>query len=125
MIEYFAETPVTPEEYAEETGDIYHPSRSFVERIQQCIQRYRARRRLNSERANIFSKYLVLGGIDAGVKAFNGGLDKETLENSTAAEIADIQATDHIRSNGPIKFYNAGNPVNWVVDFEGVAKGFL
>jgi hypothetical protein len=67
----------------------------------------------------------VLGGVDAGVKAFNGGLDKETLENSTAAEIADIQATDHIRSGGPIKFYNAGNPVNWVIDFEGVAKGFL
>ncbi len=67
----------------------------------------------------------MLGGVDAGVKAFSTGLDKETLENSSAAEIADIQATDHIRSNGPIKFYNAGDPVNWVVDFEGVAKGFL
>jgi hypothetical protein len=67
----------------------------------------------------------VLGGVDAGVKAFSGGLDKETLENSTAAEIANIQATDHIRSHGPIKFYDAGDPVNWVIDFEGVVKGFL
>jgi len=80
---------------------------------------------MNNERSNIFSKYLVLGGVDASVKAFNGGLDKETLESSTASEIADIQATDHIRSNGPIKFYNAGDPVHWVIDFEGVAKGFL
>lgn len=125
IIEYFADTPITAEEYDEEKNDIYHHSRSFIERIQQCIQRYRARRKLNSERANIFSKYLVLGGVDASGKAFNGGLDKETLENSTAAEIADIQATDHIRSHGPIKFYNAVDPVNWVVDFEGVVKGFL
>jgi hypothetical protein len=80
---------------------------------------------MNNERSNIFSKYLVLGGVNAGVKPFNGGLDKETLENSTAGEIADIQATDHIRSNGPIKFYTVSDSANWVVDFEGVAKGFL
>lgn len=95
--------------------------------MQQCIQRYRARRKLDSHRSNIFSKYLVLGGVDAGVKAFSGGgLDKDTLENCNAAEIAEIQATDHIRSgNGPIKFYDAGNPVHWVIDFESVVKGFL
>jgi hypothetical protein len=109
-----------------EEQELYHQSRSFVERMQQCIQRYRARRKLNSHRANIFSKYLVLGGVDAGVKAFGGGLGRDTLENCNAAEIEDIQATDHIRSGGgPIKFYDAGDPVNWVIDFESVVKGFL
>lgn len=94
--------------------------------MQQCIQRYRARRKLNSERANIFSKYLILGGVDAGVKAFSGGLDKDTLENCNAGEIIDIQATDHIRNgNGHVKFYDASNPVHWIIDFEGIVKGFL
>jgi Argonaute siRNA chaperone (ARC) complex subunit Arb1 len=88
-----------------------------------CIQRYRARRKFDSVRSNIFTKYLVLGGVDSGVKAFNGGLDEGTLEASTAAEIAEIGASDYIRS-GSIKFYNTEDP-NWVIDFEGVAKGFL
>ncbi len=117
---------MTPDEYNEETHDLYHHSRSFVERIQLCIQRYRARRKLDEKRANYFNKYLTLGGVETGIKAFSGGLDKDTIENSTAGQIAEIQATDHIRSGGGnVKFYDPSNPSHWVVDFEGVAKGFL
>jgi len=48
----------------------------------------------------------------------------ETLENSTAAEIAAIQATDYVQTGTKnAKFYDGSD--NWVVDFEGVAKGFL
>jgi hypothetical protein len=65
-----------------------------------------------------------LGGIESGAKAFNGGLDTETLENSTAAEIAAIRATDFIRT-GSSKYYDPENDEDWVVDWEGVAKGFL
>jgi len=55
---------------------------------------------------------------------FTGGLDKETLENSTAAEIAAIQATDFVQTGTKnAKFYDGSE--NWVVDFEGIAKGFL
>ena len=57
---------------------------------------------------------------------FNGGLDKDTLEKSTAAEIAAIQATDFVRNGTKnSKFYDPSDAENWVVDFEGVAKGFL
>jgi hypothetical protein len=69
----------------------------------------------------------MLGGVESSSsKQFTGGLDKETLENSTAAEIAAIQATDFIRSGtkNP-KYYDPTEPDHWVVDFEGVAKGFL
>jgi hypothetical protein len=66
----------------------------------------------------------MLGGIEAGTKMFTGGLDKETLENSTAKEIEAIQATDYVRS-GNKKYYDPSDSENWVVDFEGVAKGFL
>jgi hypothetical protein len=106
-------------------NEIYHHSRSFVERIQQCIQRYRARRKLDSERSNIFSKYLTLGGVETGVKAFSAGLDNETMEESNAQEIAAIQATDFVRSGGNIRFYDVKASENWVVDFEGATRGFL
>jgi hypothetical protein len=123
--EFYADPPITPDEYQLEVSDLYHHSRSFVERIEQCIQRYRARRKFSEVRSNIFTKYLIYGGIDSGLKAFSGGLDEETLETSTAAEIATIKATDYIQSgNQSIKYYNVDDP-NWVVDFEGVAKGFL
>lgn len=69
----------------------------------------------------------MLGGVDAGtIKPFTGGLDKDTIENSTAQELVDIQATDFIRSgHNNEKFFDPCNPENWVVDFEGIAKGFL
>lgn len=96
-------------------------------RIQTCIQRYRAKRKLDEVRANILTKYLMLGGVDATPsKQFTGGLDKDTLESSTAQEIAAIQATDYIRTGTKnAKFYDPADPEGWVVDFTGVAKGFL
>ncbi|TVY62330.1 Argonaute-binding protein [Lachnellula suecica] len=118
--EFYADPPTTPEEHEAES-DLYDP------RIQTCVQRYRARRKLDSIRANIFSKYLILGGIEATVKAFTGGaLDKETLESSTAEEIAAVQATDFIRTGTKnAKYYDPSDADKWVVDFEGVAKGFF
>lgn len=96
-------------------------------RMQTCIQRYRARRKLDEFKANIFSKYLILGGVEATGKAFTGGaLDKETLAAATAEEIAAVQATDYIRSGVKnAKYYDPDEAEKWVVDFEGIAKGFL
>lgn len=124
--EGYCELPMTPAEHMEEKLNLYDPSRSFVERVQHCIQRYRARRKFDEKRSNIFSKYLSLGGVDSGVKAFGGGLDKEILAESTAAEIAEMTATDYIRAGtGRIKFYDGSDSEHWVVDFEGIVKGFL
>ena len=93
--------------------------------MQTCIQRYRARRKLDETKANIFNKYLILGGIETTNKAFTGGaLDAETLASATAEEIAAIQATDFIRP-GSKKYYDPAESDKWVVDWEGVCKGFL
>lgn len=69
----------------------------------------------------------MLGGVEAATsKTFTGGLDKDTIHNSTAAEIAAIQATDFIRAGREhSKYYDPSKPEGWVVDFEGVVKGFL
>lgn len=124
--EFYADPPITPEEHEEEE-DLYDQSRPFASRIQTCIQRYRARRKLDALKANIFTKYLILGGIEATGKAFTGGiLDNETLEHCTAEEIATLQATDFIRSGATnSKYYDPANPDDWVVDFEGISKGFF
>ena len=67
----------------------------------------------------------MLGGIEASTtKAFTGGLDKATIEDSTADEIRAIQATDYV-STGSKKYFDPLDSDGWVVDFEGVAKGFL
>lgn len=125
--DWFCDAPITPEEFKEEK-DIYHHSRSFIERIEQCIQHYRKRRNMDSTKANIFDKYLALGGVESGVKAFGGGaLDKETLEEHNAAEIGDLQATDLVGKGlgHNRKFYHPANAEHWTVDFESVVKGFL
>lgn len=71
---------------------------------------------------------MILGGIDANPKQFTGGLDSETTQQGTSQEIADIKAQDYVGGPGPFadtnaKFYDKSD--KWVVDFEGVAKGFL
>lgn len=75
----------------------------------------------------MFNKYLALGGIDTTLKAFTGGMDKETLEDYDGPTIANIQARDVIFSGeeGGSKFYDPCAPYNWVVDFEGIARAYL
>lgn len=125
--EGFCEAPITPAEYDEEC-DIYHQSRSFIERIEQCIQRYRARRNMDSSRSHIFNTYLLYGGIETGVKAFGGGaLDKDALEDLNSNQIRAIAATDTVgKGDGTNrKFFHPDNFQHWTVDFGGVVKGFL
>ncbi|KFY38808.1 hypothetical protein V495_06354 [Pseudogymnoascus sp. VKM F-4514 (FW-929)] len=125
--EFYADPPITPEDHKEEVEQLYHHARPFAERIETCIQRYHARRKLDEHRANIFNKYLSLGGIDTTMKAFTGGVDNETLEDFDGPTIADINATDVMFSGdgSGSKFYDPSEPQNWVVDFEGIAKAFL
>ena len=63
---------------------------------------------------------MTYGGIDSGPKMFGGGLDQKTLEESTAADIARMSATNCVR-------YDKEDPRSseYVVDFDGVLKGFL
>ncbi|KAJ9138458.1 Argonaute-binding protein 1 [Pleurostoma richardsiae] len=129
--EYFADPPMTPAEYQEEKYNIYDPRRSFPERIEDCIQRFRARRRLDSERANYFTRYLMLGGIDSSQRQFTGtrNADFETEDAGLGAEdIRTMAANDVIQGGGAggvSKYYNPSFPEHWDVDFEGVVAGFL
>ncbi|OIW28596.1 hypothetical protein CONLIGDRAFT_387442 [Coniochaeta ligniaria NRRL 30616] len=123
--DYFCDPPMTPEEAAEEKNEIYKADRPFVDRIEECIKRYRARRRMDSPRANLFDKYLALGGIDTTPRMFQG---MKTLDvaGATKSEIRDMTAGDVIhRGSTNRRYYNASEPELWDVDFAGVAAGYF
>ncbi|KND87209.1 Argonaute-binding protein 1 [Tolypocladium ophioglossoides CBS 100239] len=123
--EYFADPPMTPQEYAEEQDEIYAPDLPFEERIQSCIQRFRSRRRLQEEHTRFFNEYLFLGGIDTSNNAFIGQ-DEKDLKALTPAERRDATATDVVHGGSATndRFYN-GDGEHWSVDFTGVAAGFF
>ncbi|KAL9005150.1 MAG: hypothetical protein Q9188_002064 [Gyalolechia gomerana] len=110
--EFYVDAPLTPAEFDEEKG-LYDP------RIETAIQRYCARRNLDSKRKDVFDKYLSLGGISSGPKQFSGGLDAKDLSDMNAAEIALMKATHFVDVDkwGPEEAYQ--------VDFEGCVKSFF
>ncbi|KJR84364.1 uncharacterized protein SPSK_08691 [Sporothrix schenckii 1099-18] len=118
--EYYAEPPLTVDEFEEEL-DLYHA------RIETCIQRYRARRRLDNDRTNLFNQYLRLGGIDCTPRMFNGAAGMEDGENLTKDDVRALTATDVVSRAGSknSKYYASDNADLWTVDFSGVLSGFL
>ncbi|KAI0489799.1 Argonaute siRNA chaperone complex subunit Arb1-domain-containing protein [Xylaria cf. heliscus] len=122
--EYYCDAPVTPAEDLEKKK-LYHPTRPFPDRIEECIQRFRARRRMDSQRAAMFSKYLFLGGIDSSQRQFTGiSTDKDAMAEADPEQIRTMTAVDFVGGTGT-RFYNGGNSEDWGVDFEAVVKGFL
>ncbi|KAI1386640.1 Argonaute siRNA chaperone complex subunit Arb1-domain-containing protein [Hypoxylon trugodes] len=123
--EFYADAPMTPAEAAEEKKVVYSPSRVFSDRIEECIQRYRASRRMDSERSMVFNKYLWLGGIDSSPRQFTGFADdREALEGADKDEIRQMTATDFVGNSGT-RFYDPAQADHWFIDFEGIVKGFL
>ncbi|KAI0387963.1 Argonaute siRNA chaperone complex subunit Arb1-domain-containing protein [Hypomontagnella monticulosa] len=124
--EYYADAPMTPAQAAQEKKEIYGSLRPFPSRIEECIQRYRANRRMDHERTLLFDKYLWLGGIDPSPRQFTGfAEDREALEGRSADEIRQMTATDFVGGGGT-RFYDpVVDPDNWFVDFEGIVKCFL
>ncbi|KAI0206390.1 Argonaute complex, subunit Arb1 [Astrocystis sublimbata] len=120
--EFYADAPMTPAD-ALEKKQIYDPARPFASRIEECIQRFRARRRFDSMRGAIFNKYLFLGGIDASQRQFTGKDDADLAEADTE-QIRSMTAVDFVGGSGT-RFYDGSNSDEWEVDFEVVVKGFL
>ena len=86
-------------------------------RIEIAIQKYKSRRKLHNENANIFNRWLRYSGIDVGPKQFTGKLDQEFFDGYEAADVALLTATHYVGDKD--------NENEWKVDFEGVAKAFL
>ncbi|RYP39145.1 hypothetical protein DL767_002325 [Monosporascus sp. MG133] len=116
--EYYADPPITPAEAADEKNIYSH-------RMEECIQRYRARRRLDQEQTQMFNKYLFMGGIDSQPRQFTGmAMDTEALAEADKDQVRTMTAIDFIGGAGS-RFYQFGEDEHWEIDFEGVVKGFL
>ncbi|KAL1304252.1 hypothetical protein AAFC00_000668 [Neodothiora populina] len=111
--EYYADPPVTPAVFATER-ELYE------RRIETAIYRYTSKRKFHQEPAFIFNKFLKYGGIECSPNQFSGGgLGDKELEERNAHDIAAANARHKISEDV------TNNEDLWVVDFEGVAKGFL
>ncbi|KAK7928312.1 hypothetical protein PG985_005310 [Apiospora marii] len=122
--ENFCDTPTTPAEASEEKH-LYAAEIPFEQRIEDCIQRYRQKRKVATRNGHIFDKYLFFGGIQATQRQF-GGMDADAIREATTDEIRLMTATDFIQTGAhSAKFYHPKFAEGWVVDFEGVVKGFL
>ncbi|PGH01779.1 hypothetical protein AJ79_07827 [Helicocarpus griseus UAMH5409] len=105
--EYAVDGPITPAEYEANRG-------RYDSRLETAIQRFQAKRNMNSDRRNVFIKYMSYGGVDVGPKMFEGN-DVRDLMDKDAEDILTATAQASVPENR----------VGWDVDFEMVAKGFL
>ncbi|KAK5049102.1 hypothetical protein LTR84_005525 [Exophiala bonariae] len=115
---FFADTPLTPEQYAEER-ELYDPKSHFIDRILTAIARFERTRKLSPERRDVLFKYLTYGGVECGPNAFQGGQDLSNMDKSTIASIlSNASITEEKRDlETETSLY--------AVDFEACMKGFL
>lgn len=112
----YVEAPLTPAEAQEEEA-MYDPEKSFAERIEIAIQRFKQKRRMHEMYAKVFNKWMKFGGVDCTPRMF-GGVSQQEMKEMTAEEIARATATHHVP-------WDREEKDKWVVDFVGVAEGFL
>ncbi|KAJ5832338.1 hypothetical protein N7474_000649 [Penicillium riverlandense] len=111
--DFYADPPVTPAEYQELRG-LYDPSRSFADRIDEALMRFQKNRRLDSERSNVFLKYLQYGGVTVGPNVGGGvaGQDLKAMDQDEALRARSATAVFLTQSK-------------LEVDFNDVVRGYL
>lgn len=115
---FFADTPLTPQQYAEER-ELYDLGSHFIDRILTAIGRFQRTRKLSNERRDILFKYLSYGGVECGPNMFQGGQDLSNMDKSTIANIlTNASIADEKRDLGT-------ETSLYAVDFQGCMKGFL
>jgi hypothetical protein len=112
----YVEAPITPQE-AEVEEAMYDPDKSFVERIEIAIQRFKQKRRMHQQYAGIFNKFMRFGGVDEAPRMF-GGMSKQEMKSMDAEEIARATAVHTVP-------WNRADEKHWEVDFLGVGQAFL
>lgn len=83
-------------------------------RIEDALLRYQKNRRLESDRRDVFLKYLAYGGVNVGQRMF-GGLDGRDLQQLDSEQILQARAMTSVGKDKS----------NLAVDFDAVVRGFL
>ncbi|KAF2645421.1 hypothetical protein P280DRAFT_513328 [Massarina eburnea CBS 473.64] len=112
----YVEAPITPDEAKDEEA-MYDPDKSFLERIEIAIQRFKQKRRMHEIYANVFNKWMKFGGVECSQRMF-GGLSKHDIAAMDKEEIAVATATHNVP-------WDRGDEKQWVTDFVGVGEAFM
>lgn len=93
------------------------------DRLQEAVMRYKMNRKLHEGTQSLFHAFLNYGGFDERPSGFTGGTSKEDEEGLSKEDKA-IRKQINFVSQDVIQSLEEADG-KWVVDFEGVTKGFF
>ncbi|KAI7186000.1 hypothetical protein KC343_g6116 [Hortaea werneckii] len=111
---------------------LYDSSFDFIDRIQTAVKYFASKRKMHQDLRQVFEKFLLFGGFINNAQNIPSGMSKEELKKQEG--LTEAQAKEHLEyfsvSEAVVTaislFYDdQGKGSEFVVDFEGVAKGFL
>ncbi|KAJ5746143.1 hypothetical protein N7520_011325 [Penicillium odoratum] len=111
--EWCTDGPMTPSEYSENRL-IYHPDRSFLDRLEEAFMRFQRKRRIEPARSNVFHKYLQYGGVSVGPN-FGTGVTPKDMKEMNAEEIMQARTQTLIEKERE----------SLHISFDQVVRGFL
>ncbi|KAL2821691.1 Argonaute complex, subunit Arb1 [Aspergillus granulosus] len=111
--EYYVDAPITVEEHQLER-ELYHVSRPIIHRVEDALLRFHRNRRIETDRLEVFHKYLTYGGVDVGPNMFAGS-DNRDLKEMDSEQILRARARTAISQESS----------HLAIDFDAVVKGFL
>lgn len=116
------EPSITPEEQQAELEQ-YSTEHSICDRIETAVLRYKMNRKFHQETLRMFHAYLNFGGFDEHPPMFTGGMSKEEEEVLSKEEKARRKQVNYVSKDVIGSIDDADG--KWIVDFEGVTKGFF
>lgn len=118
----FAEPVLSTEEHQVEL-EHYSTENPICERIETAVLRYKMNRKFHQNTLRSFHAFLNYGGFDERPSGFTGGTSKEEAEGLSKEEQARRKQVNYMSKEVTRSVENADG--RWVVDFEGVTKGFF
>jgi hypothetical protein len=116
------ESALTAEERQTELEQ-YSTELPIYERLETAVLRYTMNRKLHQETMSFFHAFLNYGGFHQRPLGFTGGTSKEEEEGLSKEEKAS-RKQDNFVSDEAKQSISEGDG-KWIVDFEGVTKGFF
>ncbi|KAI7087460.1 hypothetical protein KC356_g4145 [Hortaea werneckii] len=111
---------------------LYDPSFDFIDRIQTAVKYFASKRKMHQDLLQIFEKFLFFGGFITRAQTSQSGMSKEELkkqEGLTEAQAKELleyySVSDSVVTAIFSCYEDQSKGAEFVVDFEGVAKGFL
>jgi len=101
----------------------YSSEHSICERVETAVLRYKMNRKFHQNTLSTFHAFLNFAGFDERPSGFTGGTSKEDSEDLSKEEKARRKQVNYMSKRVSQSVENDDG--KWIVDFEGVTKGFF